>query len=68
VAILEAMREDHGIFSKTSFARKSARLLFHLSYDFSVCPLRISVCSALNIACKSFNAEGTEIRRVRRED
>jgi hypothetical protein len=40
---------------------KSAKLLFHLSYDFSV-------CSALNISCKSFNAEATENRRVRRED
>jgi hypothetical protein len=32
-----------------------------VSYDFSV-------SSALNIPCKSFNAEATEIRRVRRED
>jgi hypothetical protein len=46
---------------QAALPEKSAKLLFHLSYDFSV-------SSALNIACKSFNAEATEIRRVRRED
>jgi hypothetical protein len=52
---------------QAALPEKSAKLLFHLSYDFSVASAYLcGLC--VKYSGKSFNAEATEIRRVRRED
>ena len=46
---------------------KSAKLLFHLSYDFSVASAYLCVL-CVKYSVQIINAEATEIRRVHRED